>query len=168
MLHFDSLNKFWPSPIQPMHRPNPCPAFRGWGLVRSSLRVSRGGGALSFPCRHAASRLPAWFWHTAVIYHYSYSTVTAPFPCVATIPPYFTLASLHFLFTSLSLHPRPHPPPLYQLLLYMPTVCQYSCTISSYAGFETRDDAYDVTLLKKIIIVYLILWTFLSRDLSHF
>jgi len=134
------------------------------GVGSGPVWGSQGGSALSFPCRHAASRLPAWFWHTAVIYHYSYSTVTAPFPCVATIPPYFTLASLHFLFTALSLHPRPHLPPLYSLLLYMPTVCQYSCTISSYAGFETRDDAYDVTLSKNNYRVLNFMNVFVARS----
>jgi len=90
------------------------------GVGSGPVWGSQGGSVLSFPCRHAASRLPAWFWHTAVIYHYSYSTVTAPFPRVATIPPYFTLASLHFLFTSLSPLFPPFPPTPFPSLLTPP------------------------------------------------
>ena len=37
-------------------------------------------------------------------------------------------------------------PPLSPRLVYMPIICPYSCTISSYTGFATRDDAYDVML----------------------
>jgi len=138
------------------------------GVGSGPVWGSQGGSALSFSCRHAASRLPAWFWHTAVIYHYSYSTVTAPFPRVATIPPYFTLASLHFLFTALSLHPRPHLPPLSTHSSY---IClQYASTAALYPAMHASRPATTpmTSRYQKIIIVYLILWTFLSRDLSHF
>jgi len=73
--------------------------------------------------------VPAWFWYTAFRYHYSYSTITAPFPSpfVATILPYFTLASLHFLspssfFILFSSFPAPPSSPLSPLLLYMPII----------------------------------------------
>ena len=55
-----------------------------------------------------------------------------------------------FLSLSFSFHPfyllHLHPPTLSPLLLYMPVICPYSCTISSYTGFATGDDAYDVML----------------------
>jgi len=49
---------------------------------------------------------------------------------------------------------HPHlPSPSLPLLLYMPIICPYSCyiglysTISTYTGFATRDDAYDVIII---------------------
>ena len=75
-------------------------------------------------------------------------------PC--TNPFYFTLAS--FLSPSsplpFSILQHPHlPSPSLPLLLYMSMICPYSCyiglysTISSYTGFATRDDAYDVIII---------------------
>ena len=73
----------------------------------------------TFICAQAATAvcaMPAWFWYTAFFYRLS-STIIAPFPSpfVAAIykPPYFTLASLHFLsslFFSLPFPSFPAPP----------------------------------------------------------
>ena len=49
--------------------------------------------------------VPAWFWYTAFLYHYSYSTITAPFPS-PSIRALFSLPSLHFLSPS-SFSPLP-------------------------------------------------------------
>ena len=62
----------------------------------------------------------------------------------STNRPYFTLASLHFLSPLPFVFPHSPPPslsPLFPLLLYMPTICPYTCyvglhcTISTYTGF---------------------------------
>ena len=101
--------------------------------------------------------MPVWFWYTAFTYHYSYSTITAPFPSpfVTTIYKpsflYFGFLTLPFfaLFYSPSSFPSspPHLPfPYFPLLLHMPIICPYSCTISSYTGFATGDGAYDIML----------------------
>ena len=168
MLHFDSLNEFWPSPIQPMHRPNPCPAFRGWGWVRSSLRVSRrersklllpprrfapAGLILTHRCNlslllfHSHRSLPMRGYHSSLLY---LGFLTLPF---------------HLSFPTFSSIPAHTFPPLYSLLLYsMPVQLHYIqlCRLRDPRQRLWRH------VIKKIIIVYLILWTFLSRDLSHF
>ena len=109
--------------------------------------------------------IPAWFWFTASLYHYS-STITAPFPSpvVATIykpnPPCFIVASLHFPSSPsfsphpFSLLPRTHlPPPLFPIPIYMPIICPYSCYIGTYCtiglyvcytGVATRDDVMPI------------------------
>ena len=86
----------------------------------------------------------------------------------STNPPYFTLASLHFLsspyFLPLPFFP-PSPPRLPSIPLptpiYTPIICPYSCyvglycTISSYTGFAIRDDVmpYTAATHDAIIIV---------------
>jgi len=147
-----------------MHGPNPCPAFRGWGWVRSSLRVSRrersklllpprrfapAGLILTHRCNlslllfHSHRSLPMRGYHSSLLY---LGFLTLPFH--RSFPP----------------SPPTPPPSLYSLLLYMPTVCQYSCTISSYARFETRDDAYDVTLSKNNYRVLNFMNVFVARS----
>ena len=76
----------------------------------------------------------------------------------STNPPYFTLASLHFLSPSSSPLSFPYfsAPPSFPLSTHssynMPIIRPYSCyiglycTISSCTGFATRDNAKHVTL----------------------
>ena len=69
-----------------------------------------------------------------------------PLPAFQLFP---SICSLPVLF-----FPATAPPPLFtpsSLYVYMPIICPrncyiglYACTISSYIGFATRDDVYDV------------------------
>ena len=65
-----------------------------------------------------------------LIYHYSYSTITAPFlsPFMATVSPYSTLASLHFLF-SLSLSRFLFPPSPLTPSSSLPTLPVCACNM---------------------------------------
>jgi len=96
--------------------------------------------------------VPAWFWYTAFLYHYSYSTITAPFPS-PSIRALFSLASLHFLspssFSPLAFTSFPAPPffslSSHSILLCIPIICP-----CSFTGFVTRDYACDVMLGRSL------------------
>jgi len=79
--------------------------------------------------------------YQAFLYHYSYSTITAPFPSpfIATIykPCLFYLGFLTLPFSPLFLPPFPLStflPLLSPLFLYMPIICPYSCYIGRYCN----------------------------------
>ena len=100
-----------------MHGPNPCPAFRGWGWVRSSLRVSRGersklplpprrfapaGLILTHRCNlslllfHSHRSLPTRGYHSSLLY---LGFLTLPFhlsfPTFSSIPAHTFPLSTH-------------------------------------------------------------------------